>query len=228
MIDDTSDALAGDDFRPADFRSPEPGDAAISRDFVERTAALVREDLARIRAEAARVEEHRLPADLLGAYRVPEPSPGFVEATLLRVRSERELDDAGLQRLLARYGAPAVTPDFVQRTLDALRVEAPPPARLRAVPGPRPAGERATRWAWAAAAAAFVTLGATILWPDGGSRPAESGPFAAVPVVTSSQEYTPTVLGTGLSRWRDETDGLRFEPTDGLLQLATGQEDRVE
>lgn len=233
MTDDARDAPSGDDFRPEDFLPPEAGGPTVSPDFVARTFAKVRADQARIRDEAARVDEIRFPRELLDAYTIPPVGPGFVDAALARVREDAgaaALDDDALHALLANYAPPSVSGDFVERTLDALRLAPRPEAgRLRALPeAPSSAPRRATAWRFAAAAAAVIAIGLAIANRGSDSKTPED-PFATVPVVASSQEFTPAALGTALSRWKDEADGgVRFEPIDGLLFLASAGEGRAE
>jgi len=211
-----------DDFRPEDF------DAVghdVSADFVARTWRLVIADQEAIAREAARVDEIVLPGTLLDAYRAPEPAPDFVRRTTALVVEKRRPDDAELARLLAAYEPPQADPDFVTRTLEALRFDGAPAG------GPRPLPARRswpTRSSWplrtalvglAAAAAVVVALA----WFGGerdASRPAV--PVDVVAQLDTAQDLSPAITVTRFARHAaGRTPGLRYEPVDGLLLLAT-------
>lgn len=87
-----------------------------------------------------------LPRELLAAWDVPAPAPGFVARTMAAARDDRRTH---WHHLLARYIAPEPSPQFVARTLAALAADA----------AARPTGTRRWRrlvWPLLAAAAALL------------------------------------------------------------------------
>lgn len=159
----------------------------------------------RIRAD--RGADAGSPADeplrrLLPAHQVPEPSPGFVAATLAAIQRDR----AEVWRsLLLRYQTPTPSADFVQRTLRALQTAARP--------GPR----RRTLWLAAGlAAAAAVVL--ALVWPR--PLPVRSLQEAALERVppASAAAFSPTPMaGLLLARPAAAELALADLPIDGLM-----------
>lgn len=237
MTEPMHSPLAEDDFRPTDQLGPDGGRVPISVDFVARTFARVQQDQRRIRDEAARVDAVTLPRTLLDRYEAPPPSPDFVDRTLGRIAAATAAPEAVLQRALAAWRAPEVSADFVQRTLDALRFEDAmrfdrPRPGPRPLPRPQPAASARPRilplGRRAAAIAAVALVTAVLALAMRGGRSAAPR-LDALPQVAAATEFSPAVLNTVMER-RDAGphSGLRIEPPDPLLVLATAAEGRGE
>lgn len=184
MTDDTIDPPSTPFPTPEEWlHLPAP---EISADFVERTWQ-------RLRAQHA--DDDRALASWLSAYTVPEPSPGFVDATLRRVRAPI------WQRIISGPPVPEPSPDFVDRVLRALQHARPTPVRRRL---------RARTWIAAAAAALLlVAIPWSQLFPRRSHLPFE---------VLQAQMLTPDPWATALSTLSERGLGLRV--VDRQLRLA--------
>lgn len=188
-IDPPSAPSPSEDFPSEEewLRLPAP---EISAGFVERAWQKVR---------AERAADDRVIAAWLAAYRVPEPSPEFVEGTLRRIRAPI------WQRLASGPPVPEPSPDFVDRVLRALQQARPAPQRPRA---------RAGTWIAAAAAALLlVALPWALLVPRDARAPSHL-PFEVLP----AQVFTPDPWATALSTLSERGLGLRV--VDRSLRLA--------
>jgi hypothetical protein len=76
----------------------------VSADFVERTVARILADRVELERHAALLETVTLPPAVLAAYRVPEPSAGFVARTLRAL--PRPARPRLLQRPAVRWALP--------------------------------------------------------------------------------------------------------------------------
>lgn len=199
--------------------APSGGDS-----FAERVLAARREERQLDRALADLDEV--LPAAALQAFRVPEPSPGFVDETVRQVIAERQ---NRWQRILSRHVAPEPSPEFVARTLRALREDAGTgPQRAiagrAATPHRQQAPSRAASYAFYGLLAAAAAL---LLWVGlaGEPRPTlEERLVDGVSLAAARAEAT-TPLAAIAARIADdeEPDALFDEPIDGLWLLTDGQ-----
>jgi hypothetical protein len=179
----------------------------VSLGFVEDTWRYVRANLAPAgatagdEADAPDPDAIELPRELLDAYTVPPPSPGFVDATWAAARA------SAWQRALAHNSVPEPTPDFVERVLRSLREQRDPARTGRVLRGP--ASWRAPRFAWAAAVAAAILLAVVWLVP---------GPDASLPFeVVSSRDFSPDRWAVTMTSLHDR--GLASIPDDPSLRL---------
>ncbi len=175
----------------------------VSPEFVERTCQRVYEDQQRIAEEADLVDEIQFPEQFFAAYDIPEPSPGFTNRLMARMREGKP---SSLVQMMTSYSVPEPSQDFVERTLAALRVP-----RLRALPLPPTARLRILA-PWAAAAAILVA--ALLSWPRPNDPPTTitAAVFSASPAATAM---------AGQIRAR-EVGSLNLRAADALLMLASG------
>lgn len=167
----------------------------VAPDFVERTWQRVRT----ADAIGADPDAIALPREILDAYTVPAPSPGFVEATLAATRAPAWRD------ALTQHRVPEPSPTFVERVLQSLR-EQPEPARGRGVLRHL----TTARMLSLATAAAALVVAAVLLTasPDRVGLPFE---------VLSSHAFSPDPWAVALSSLSDR--GLAVTPDDAALRL---------
>jgi hypothetical protein len=177
----------------------------VPADFVQRTWQRVQASAAEDGHDA--IDDDPFDAALLAHYGPPEPSSGFVDAMLTRVRAEGE---PSWRSVLAGQRVPDPSPDFVDRVLAALREEGDPATIRPPAPLLRFGPSRA---AWVAAAAAFLGAIALFAWlPDRNRRhrPTVHQPVAAM-------RWSPDPVGTAFARLGDRRLDLSESP---MVRLA--------
>lgn len=149
----------------------------VDADFVGKTLDRVLSDRDEIVREAAQVDDVSFSWELLDTYRIPEPSPGFVDETFKRVSAAHSAglrincdDESQFLELIQAYQVPEPSKDFVESTLQALRR---PHGRIEALPRQRPSGTLIT------SLAALLLCSIAIFWrPEAPDLP----PVTATPV----------------------------------------------
>ena len=112
------------DTAPRDLVIPSQNDPEPSPDFVERTWTRVLADQARIRMEAADLDETPFPAATLAAWETKEPSTNFVDRVAHVVAEEQRNRNSTFDELLRRGSpAPLVSAGFVERTTAAVTAD---------------------------------------------------------------------------------------------------------
>ena len=178
----------------------------VSADFVEDTWQRARagwydrgSDDEPDDADAPDPDAIELPREVLDAYTVPQPSPGFLEATWAATRA------SAWQRALAQHSVPEPSPNFVERVLRSLHE----PTQRRGVV--RQLASRRVLWLASAAAVLIAALWLNT-WSDDSILP-----FILPFEVLSSQAFSPDPWAVALSSLSDH--GLAVVPDDPTLRL---------
>lgn len=209
----------------------------VDADFVDETLDRVLQDQSEIAAEANQVDDVQFDPAELAELRSPEPSTGFVDATLQKVLAERSVGqwssdalEAEFQDLLGEFEVPVPTASFVDATLGAVLADRRPALSSGAPTAtlPKPILSHPTNWrrpfSIVASVAALLLCAIALFWTDPTPEYVRSAPDSFASLILESDR------ADGASSSTDAFDALEisFELEDPITGFAVDDSELEE